>query len=172
MTTAELAVLSLLAERPMHGYALGHVIDDRGMREWVDLGLSSIYDVLRRLQRRGMVFSETDSTSRGPKRKAFGVTAEGRAALADGLVAALRELPPPHSPFLLGLANTPSLPGTDVAEALAARLETLEHERMRLSRIREALGGRPTHVDAMFDYSLTLITAELEWLARFTSEKR
>jgi hypothetical protein len=39
-------VLGLLAEMPRHGYQLEQVIDDRGMREWTEIGFSSIYFVL------------------------------------------------------------------------------------------------------------------------------
>ena len=43
MTNAELVVLSLIAEKPRHGYEIEVVIEARGMREWTEVGFSSIY---------------------------------------------------------------------------------------------------------------------------------
>ena len=43
MTNAELAILSLIAEQPRHGYQIDQVIQERGMREWTEVGFSSIY---------------------------------------------------------------------------------------------------------------------------------
>ena len=43
MTNAELAVLSLVVEAPRHGYEIEQAIAERGMREWTEIGFSSIY---------------------------------------------------------------------------------------------------------------------------------
>jgi DNA-binding PadR family transcriptional regulator len=43
MTNAELAILSLVAEQPRHGYEIEQVIEEREMREWTEIGFSSIY---------------------------------------------------------------------------------------------------------------------------------
>ena len=42
MTPAELAVLGLIVEQPRHGYEIEKVIEDRGMREWTEIGFSTI----------------------------------------------------------------------------------------------------------------------------------
>ena len=46
LTNAELAILSLIVEQPRHGYEIEQVIEQRGMREWTDVGFSSIYYLL------------------------------------------------------------------------------------------------------------------------------
>ena len=59
MTNAELAILSLIAQQPCHGYEIEQIIEERGMREWTEVGFSSIYYLLkkmgvsRRLQKMG-----------------------------------------------------------------------------------------------------------------------
>ena len=42
MTNAELAVLSLVAEKPRHGYEIEQVIEERGMRDWTLADLPGI----------------------------------------------------------------------------------------------------------------------------------
>jgi DNA-binding PadR family transcriptional regulator len=48
MTNAELAILSLVVEKPRHGYQIEQVIEERGMREWTEVGFSSIYYLLKK----------------------------------------------------------------------------------------------------------------------------
>ena len=55
LTDAELLVLGLVAEMPRHGYELEQVIEERGMREWTQIGFSSIYFVLGKLKKMRLV---------------------------------------------------------------------------------------------------------------------
>lgn len=55
LSDAELLALGLVAEMPRHGYELEQVIEERGMREWTQIGFSSIYFVLGKLEKAGLV---------------------------------------------------------------------------------------------------------------------
>ena len=83
MTNAELAVLSLLVEKPRHGYEIQQVIEDRGMRDWTEIGFSSIYYVLAKLEKRGLVSSTQDAGGKGPSRKVYAPTGAGFAACGE-----------------------------------------------------------------------------------------
>ena len=170
MTTAELALLSLIVEEPRYGYAIRTVIDDRGMREWVDLGMSSIYHVLKRLEQAGMIEGRAGTESGGPSRTVYHPTPAGRKALAEGIRRSLSELHRTGAPFLLGLANLPALPPAEARAALEERQAALDHERDRLAAIQSHLAGLPRHIGAMFDYTHALISAESAWLEAFTKE--
>ena len=50
MTNAEFAILSLIVEQPRHGYEIEQVIEERGMRNWTEVGFSSIYYILNKLE--------------------------------------------------------------------------------------------------------------------------
>jgi DNA-binding PadR family transcriptional regulator len=56
MTNAETAILTLLAEQPRYGYEIEQIIAERGMREWTEIGFSSIYNLLKKLEREGLVY--------------------------------------------------------------------------------------------------------------------
>ena len=62
LTDAELLLLGLVAEMPRHGYELDQVIQQRGMREWTQIGFSSIYFVLGKLEKLGLAAANTRST--------------------------------------------------------------------------------------------------------------
>lgn len=168
MTNKELAILSLIVEKPRHGYEIEQIIEEREMREWTEVGFSSIYYILKKLQSKGWVQSRTEHVGgQGPARKVYHITSEGQAAWHEATLDALSRLQRPQTTFQLGLAN---LPGIAVEEAVAA----LHQYCKRLAERREHIRARtreyvplPHHVDAMFDLSLTLIEAELAWVKRF-----
>lgn len=72
------AVLSLIAERPQHGYAVRREFEDRVM-DIRDVGFGQIYQILQSLQRSGYAKGRRDPNL--PKRVVFSVTDRGREAL-------------------------------------------------------------------------------------------
>ena len=48
---AEFIVLGLVSEEPSHAYKLNKKIEERGMRNWTNIGRSSIYRVLKHLEK-------------------------------------------------------------------------------------------------------------------------
>lgn len=61
LTPAELTILGLVLEKPSHGYELEQLIELRGIRNWTELGFSSIYYLLGRLEKRGLVTADAPS---------------------------------------------------------------------------------------------------------------
>lgn len=162
MTNAETAILGLIAERPRHGYELDQVIDERGMRSWTELGFSSIYFLLGKLERAGLVTALASPGVRGPGRKEYRPTPAGVAALEQATRTLLSNPARPW-PFLLGLANAPALSADDLVAALQQRAAALQREVADLAAAAERAAPE-WFVEAIFDYSQTLIEAERQWL--------
>jgi len=164
MTNAELAVLGLVVEEPRHGYQIEQVIEERGMREWTEVGFSSIYYLLKKLEREGLVEGTLEEAERGPARKVYRATDAGREALLAGSLEALSVPKRRYSALLLGLAHLPSIPPAEARTALeayrAALVQRLEGLQERWDRQRPL----PYFVDAMFDHSQTMVETELRWL--------
>ncbi len=167
LTPAELTLLGLLVEKPRHGYELEEVIAERGMREWTEIGFSSIYYLLTKLQGRGLI-EPTGEPARGKARKVFAPTPAGRRACAEAAEQAIAEPRPVFSPLLVGLANQPVIPPERLRAALARRAETLaeREQEVRAAVPREA----PPFVRAIFDHSLAQLRAEQAWLAAYREE--
>ncbi|CCH31507.1 PadR family transcriptional regulator [Actinosynnema sp. NPDC047251] len=174
LTPAELTLLGLLVEQPRHGYELDEVIAERGMREWTEIGFSSIYYLLGRLRDRGLVAEASTATgtegvsggvSGGGRRKVFAATDEGRAACAEAAEEAIATPRPVFPPVLVGLANLPAVPRERLLPALERRAAALA-EREREVR---AAAGRPApdFVRAIFDYSVRQLAAEQAWLSDY-----
>ena len=167
MTNAELAVLSLVVECPRHAYEIEQVIAERGMRDWTDVGFSSIYYLLARMERAGLVAGQVDDTAgRGPARRVYSPTADGFSAWTEASLAAL-SAPQAKMPFLLGLANLPGLPADRALEAARACLSALDGHLRDVRAKRPAPGKAEWFVDEVFDYSEQSLRSGRDWVAGF-----
>jgi DNA-binding PadR family transcriptional regulator len=171
MTNAELAILSLIAERPRHGYEIEQIIEARGMRDWTEIGFSSIYYLLGKLEKAGLIEARLQpAEGKGPARKVYSIGEAGRRALVAGALAALSAPGSGSSPFLLGLANYPILPRQQLLAALNSYAAQLEQSAQQVRQRVEAQRPLPPFVQAMFDYSQTLLEAESQWIQAFIQQ--
>lgn len=171
LTPAELTLLGLLVEKPRHGYELEQVITDRGMREWTEIGFSSIYYLLTKLRERGLITEmDTRRSGRGKARRVFGPTADGQRACARSAEAAVAELRPVFPPILVGLANQPVIPPERLRAALAQRATALAEKVVDIRAAADAQPYAPGFVRAMFDYSLAQLEAERHWLSAYQAD--
>lgn len=164
LTPAELTVLGLIIERPQHGYDLEQVIEQRGVRQWTDIGFSSIYYLLAKLEKR-LLLHVPETPAAAKSRRIFHATAKGRkvaARKALDLVAEPR--PVPHS-FLVGVANLPLLTDQEYTQALRSRLMQIESRIAAVQEAQQAQAPLPRPAGEVFSYSLSLLEAERQWLA-------
>ncbi len=171
MTDAELAILSLVAEGPQHGYQIQQAIETRGVREWAAIGFSSVYYILNKLEGEGLLASRLTPSERGPSRKVYQLTRAGRGVLQTAVANLLSTPRDRVDGFILGLANLHLLRPDQVRHALDSyesklRTRIAEVNRQR-SEHQSAHPDWPLHIQALFDYSLRLLVAELEWLTEF-----
>lgn len=79
--TLDLAVLAVLADGESYGYEVARRVWAGGL---ADVREASIYGTLSRLFRAGLLSARIEASAAGPHRKYYGLTADGRAYLADG----------------------------------------------------------------------------------------
>ncbi|HEX6360514.1 GyrI-like domain-containing protein [Actinophytocola sp.] len=162
LTDGELTVLGLLVEQPRHGYDLERVIEERGVRAWTALGFSSIYYVLDKLAKRGLI-EATGARSSGKSRATFRATAVGRELCAAATREALTTLTPVHARVLIGMANSPGLPEADVVTGLTRRLDALQHQLGEVRTARASQEPLPSAASAIFDYGEAMLRADIGW---------
>ncbi|MBQ1073491.1 PadR family transcriptional regulator [Micromonospora sp. C31] len=164
LTPAELTVLGLIIERARHGYDLERVIEQRGIRQWSDVGFSSIYYLLAKLEKRGLVHApEAPASARS--RRVFHATAEGRQVAGRTVLALIEQPRPVRHPLLVGIANLPLLTDREYAAALRARLARVEARIESVRAAQQAQSPLPRPAREVFSYSLSLLEAERQWLA-------
>jgi DNA-binding PadR family transcriptional regulator len=185
LTTPDLVLLSLLAERPMHGYEANSLLEFRGVRDWAGVSRPQVYYSLDKLARRGLTSEllrsvragnddDANSEGAGPERRIFETTPLGRAALADALEQEDWSGQTERPAFLTWLAlSWQCRPGVFLKQ-LYRRQRFLERE---LSRRHETLAavrkevGHPYHEAVwMLSLGIAQIRTELRWLKKVVRE--
>lgn len=166
MTNSELAILTLIAEAPHHGYEIEQLIRERGMRNWTELAFSSIYYILNRLVRQGYATVEIISAIDGRlNRNVYTATPAGTSTLKDEILNALQVPAANNQRFLLALSCQPLFSRAEMLSALQARQSALSGIIEELSFHPDPLNDRsPAYALAMFEYSLMLLLAERSWV--------
>jgi DNA-binding PadR family transcriptional regulator len=105
LTTPDLVLLSLLAERPMHGYQANLELERREIRDWANVSRPQVYYSLEKLTKGRLLRSlETENSTEGPERSPYETTEKGREALADALEREEWTTQRDHPAFLTWLA--------------------------------------------------------------------
>jgi DNA-binding PadR family transcriptional regulator len=74
-------VLAILSEGPLHGYQIAKELRRRS-GDALELGQGVLYPILHRLEDRGLIAGEWETSTGTPSRKSYGITEHGRAELA------------------------------------------------------------------------------------------
>jgi transcriptional regulator len=80
--TAELLILAQLESRPSHGYEIAHQIELRS-RGTVSFHVASLYPILYRLERRGLIAGRWVEKAGQRRRRYYTLTSAGRKVLAE-----------------------------------------------------------------------------------------
>jgi DNA-binding PadR family transcriptional regulator len=168
LTLADLVVLSLLAERPMHGYELWAELVRRQVHDWAAISKPQVYYSLRKLDtERHIELARRSGDSLGPERRVYRPSARGRRALADALARADWATQRPPAPFHTWMVLSWQARPRDFAAQIARRrsflAQELEHERAALEYI---IAETSTSSDAamMVRLVIRLFDTELVWL--------
>lgn len=171
LTIPDLVILSLLAERPMHGYEVNATLEDRKIRDWAPVSRPQIYYSLDKLTKLKLIRATSqDSASAGPERRVMETTAQGRERLADALERMSWVDQRVHQPFLIWLALSWQARPRTFRKQLNKRKTLLEE---RLTEERATLAdvltevGHPYH-EAVWMLELTIeqLEGELRWVQR------
>ena len=175
VTTPDLVILSLLAERPMHGYQVNLELERRNVREWAAVSRPQIYYSLEKLAAAELIRAgESEDPAGGPDRQVFETTAKGKHALSDALEREDWTTERDRPPFLTWVAlSWQARPGV-FKKQITRRAKFLERE---IARGKETLAsilaevGHPHH-EAVWMVTLMIeqFETELKWLRKIERE--
>jgi DNA-binding PadR family transcriptional regulator len=175
LTTPDLVLLSLLAERPMHGYQANLELERREIRDWAGISRPQVYYSLEKLARAGLIRGlETGEPAAGPERSAFETSAKGKAALAAALEREEWTTQRERPAFLTWVAlSWQARPGV-FEKQLERRREFLEKQVLREKKVLASIldeVGHPYHEAVwMVGFTIEQFQVELEWLKKVARE--
>jgi DNA-binding PadR family transcriptional regulator len=175
LTTPDLILISLLAERPMHGYQANLELERREIRDWAGISRPQVYYSLDKLARAGLIrAAESAEPAAGPDRSVFETTVKGRQALAQALEREEWTTQRERPPFLTWIAlSWQARPGV-FRKQIQLRQHFLERELAREKEILRSIleeVGHPYH-EAVWMVGLMVeqFKLELKWLRKLTRE--
>jgi len=177
LRTSDLVLLSLLAEKPMHGYQANAELVRREVEDWAGISRPQVYYSMQKLARLRLLRPAADKNqAEGPERQVFTVTRAGIAALADALERDTWTTHRERPLFLTWMALSWQARKAVFARQLSRRRKFLQTE---LAREQETLRsvleevGHPYH-EAVWMLRLTIaqFETELHWLARLQREAK
>jgi DNA-binding PadR family transcriptional regulator len=175
LTTPDVVLLSLLAERPMHGYEANLELERRQVRDWAGISRPQVYYSLEKLARLGLIRgTESDEPQSGPERRVFRTAAKGRAALASALEredwTTQRDRPPFLTWIALSWQTRPGAFQRQVERRRAFLEKELAREEATLRAIRKEVGHRFHEAVWMVSLIIQQFRVELRWLRRVSRE--
>ncbi len=175
VTTPDLVILSLLAERPMHGYEVNAELERRQARDWVAISRPQIYYTLEKLLRQGLLTETADTgVVLGADRRVLRTSPKGRTVLARELErdswTSQRERPA----FLTWLALSWQASPLAVKQQIQRRLKFLEAELERevktLEDVRHEVGHEYHEAVWMLKLTIAQLKSELTWVKQVARE--
>ncbi len=169
LTIADLVVLSLIVERPMHGYEINAELQRREVEDWAGVSKPQIYYSLRKLAKDKFIkSSKEDDNSLGPDRQTYVPTQRGLEVLVNQLGREdwATQRPPP--PFQTWMVLSIHADRKTITKIVAKRESYLRHqikkEEETLKAIRKDEGPTIPIADVIVEFTIKQYKAELEWL--------
>ena len=177
LTTADLVLLSLLAERAMHGYQANAELERRCIRDWADISKPQVYYSIEKLARSGYLqAAKSAQPAGGPDRRVYATTEKGKTALADALEAEewtnQRERPAFLTWMALSWLARPGVFEGQMERRAKFLRKELKREKATLLAIYDEVGHKFHEAVWMVSFSITQIQQELHWLRRLKQELR
>lgn len=168
-TTPDLVVLSLLCERPMHGYELNRELEYREVGDWAGISRAQVYYSIKKALALGWLeLSSSGSASAGPERQEVQTTALGRTVLTEALQRPTWATQRTAPPFLTWLALSHHLARETLGTMFDRRRDVLKAELARETRTLDAIhtdtGTMVVAAKLMVDLTVRQIRLELTWL--------
>jgi DNA-binding PadR family transcriptional regulator len=167
-TPTEVLMLGLLYAKPQHGYELNRLIEDRGVRQWANVGFSSIYYLLEKLEARGLVKS---NGVKSKAKKTFSITAAGKKVCKSRTSELIKIRIPNKNPFMTGLANSFALSDSALMTLLESRLSELKAQLSLVKREWENQKPVPKQADYLFGFTINEISSEISWIKSVLKEQ-
>lgn len=169
LSNAEAALLGLLSEGPMHPYRIEQEVKHRDMRFWTDLSMSSIYKLLRKMEKAGLVERQNVVSPENRLQKHYSLSQAGKTALQNKLEELLSSAGHTRWPVDIGIYNSSLLPRKRLLAALDRYRRDLEEKIQGYQDLEAYLVEHncPMEKQEVARRPRFLLQAELEWATSF-----
>jgi DNA-binding PadR family transcriptional regulator len=154
-------LLTLLEQRPMHGYQLRQEFEASTGATW-PLNVGQVYTTLARLERDGLI-EAAETGSEDETQRVWTITDTGRAEVRSWFTTPVRHSSPPRDELAIKLAMAVRTPGVDVRDVIQAQRTSTMRTLQDYTRAREAAAGDLSWL-LVVDSLIFAAEAEVRWL--------
>ena len=161
-----LAMLSMLAEGPMHPYEIASTIRERHGDEAIKIKFGSLYSVISQLVERDLIVAhETAQSGRRPEHTKYRLTPKGRTELTKWMRELIAEPVKEYPKFEAALCLMFALEPKDIAGRLSERVDGLDGliEKLGADIERVVKAGLDRMLVAEAEYRLAMLKAERQF---------
>jgi PadR family transcriptional regulator PadR len=165
-TALDVFVLAMLSEGPLHGYEIISRMRERNFDRWIEVGDSSIYQSLTRLEKEGFLKTSEIRIGKNPPRMVFELNKKGREFLQESLAGLLRTPPAFQDEFNIPLFACGFLSKPDLVSALEEQKRITTANLKKIEDVIAELKGKKNEMGDQLIYErlLALQKAHLRWL--------
>ncbi|MFX1452183.1 MAG: PadR family transcriptional regulator [Promethearchaeota archaeon] len=155
----------MVAEQDRHPYEIDQIIEERQMRNWTDIGKSSIYRILIKLEEKGLVIYRNE-IKRGRNLKIYSITNNGKEVLKEFVFQTISKGRDFRRHFELALSNLPQLSKLEQIEAFKKSLQALKRDKKHINERFNVLPIKnpPFYVKSLFIRPNMLIDAQIKFI--------
>ncbi|MHA1797004.1 MAG: PadR family transcriptional regulator [Candidatus Helarchaeota archaeon] len=173
LAPTHIVLLLIINEKPIRGYEINKILEEREFHNWVDIKLSTMYKSLGILEKEGYIKSEMAEKIIKSSKKIYLITAKGKKKLKQQIESCIKYPPKPKSMFDLGLAGIYLLSKKEALLALESyKMHLIERITFLKRKIEELINENKNHehffiIKALFERPLLSILGQKEWLETF-----
>ncbi len=153
----------------MHGYEIEKTIEERNMRYWTEISLPSIYKVLKKLEKQGLIKAEIRLSKNNITQKIYTATQEGHRTMKNNLIDILSNVEKTIWRVDLAIANLCFLSNEEIQTSLQNYMKTID-ESINVYRSVKALfeeRNYPLSDYALAERPIMHLETEKKWAKNF-----
>jgi DNA-binding PadR family transcriptional regulator len=155
------ALLALLSEGPKYGLQLREEFEERTGEVW-PLNVGQVYTTLQRLERDGLIESDSDSEA-GPQ-KSFRLTDHGATELDDWLRTPPDLTSPPRDELVIKVLVASRIPGVDVHDVIQTHRRRIVELMQDWTRMKRDASSEDVNLALVVDAELFRLDSVTRWL--------
>ena len=161
---AEFIVLGLVSEEPSHAYKLNKKIEERGMRNWTNIGRSSIYRVLKHLEKAEFIAKWIEEVDNRVL-KIYKTTETGMEILIEKIFNTLNTfLGRRDEDYYVAFSMLPYLTQEQQIEAFTNSLQNIKKHKKELEDMLENASHYPLNVKGLFIHPIQILETDIKFL--------
>ncbi len=166
----EFAILGLISEFPSHAYSVNQRIEERGMRAWTQIGMSSIYNDLGNLEENRLVDSYNEEVD-NRIRKVYQITEKGLNILKNRIYNTLKDYKGRNDPdFYIAFSMLPYLSKQEQLEVFSSSLTMIKTHKKELEDMLQSNINQPLNVRGLFIHPIMILQTDIEFLEQIIEE--